>query len=227
MNASRRVAAFLFDLGKTLMVIPEEYALEPRLAELLELDKPLIIEELIYRLCADNMNMSAEEFVEQLCRELNPDSRSKLDHAIRIICNESVQHAYLQPNAKKVLAELRDRGFKTILVSNTSPLTKTRLERLGLKPFFDRIILSCDVGMIKPDPRIYLLSIKVLDLKPKQVCIIADKVRPIILGGAILGCRLVYLDWHYDTTVANGRIPVDAIIPDLSEIVKLPLAMST
>ena len=55
----------------------------------------------------------------------------------------------------EVVRALRGRGVPTALVSNCSHNTRPIVARLGLEQEFDAVILSFEVGVMKPDPEIY------------------------------------------------------------------------
>jgi putative hydrolase of the HAD superfamily len=54
-----------------------------------------------------------------------------------------------------VVAGLRERGVSTVLISNCSHNTRPVIERLGLEEAFDAVVLSYEVGSLKPEPAIY------------------------------------------------------------------------
>jgi len=47
-------------------------------------------------------------------------------------------------------------------------------EAMGLYRHFDYKILSCDVGLKKPDPRFYNLALKAAKVKPDEAIFIDD-----------------------------------------------------
>ena len=61
----------------------------------------------------------------------------------------------LYDDSLEVLRELRARGVPTALVSNCSWNTRPIVDRLGLEAEFDAVILSLEVGAMKPQPEIY------------------------------------------------------------------------
>lgn len=54
------------------------------------------------------------------------------------------------------------------------------------KKLFDEILMSGDVNMIKPDPRIFKLMAEKLNLRPEE-CIMIDDVADNINGARIAG----------------------------------------
>ena len=219
------IDGIIFDLGKTLMYIPERYNLEGRIAKRVGLTRQKV-EIFIYDLCYRNPNMSADEFVNLLCQKLGRNSHT-LINTLREICWDSVKNAKLQNDAKGALKVLKGRGFKIALVSNTSPLSKSRIKKLDIKDYFDHIVLSCDIGYLKPDPRIFLHTIESMQTMPSNTCIVGDRIHTIMLGGFIIEARLILVERRMNHAVISEQIPVDAIVPNLEGLVKLPILGGT
>lgn len=53
------------------------------------------------------------------------------------------------------IASFRSKGFKTGLLSNNSIEVANRLRDVGQDAYFDSFIISAEVGMSKPDPKIF------------------------------------------------------------------------
>jgi putative hydrolase of the HAD superfamily len=65
-----------------------------------------------------------------------------------------------------LLKKLRELGIRTCLVSNADDMDKHYWQDSPLRSCFDGTIFSCDVGLLKPDPRIYRLALERLGLEP-------------------------------------------------------------
>lgn len=81
----------------------------------------------------------------------------------------------IDPSALDVLGALRSR--KTLgLVSNFEhpPHIYLLLSRLGLARLFDTVVVSGDVGVEKPDPRIFELALRQVGLEPRETVYVGD-----------------------------------------------------
>jgi len=77
--------------------------------------------------------------------------------------------------AGEVIARLRESGWKTAIVTNTSTALATRLvERAGFA--VDAIVGSSDVGRPKPAPDMIVHACERLDVKPAAAVMIGDSV---------------------------------------------------
>ncbi len=67
---------------------------------------------------------------------------------------------------------------RTAVLSNAdSGLARQLKETHGIDDLFDEVIVSADVGMAKPDPRIYALAARRLGLAPEE-CVFIDDLEP-------------------------------------------------
>jgi len=73
------------------------------------------------------------------------------------------------------IRELRVRGYKIGILSNigTTWITDTFLTKEEQK-LFDGMVLSFEAGMIKPDPRIFMLVCERLGVDPEQALLVDD-----------------------------------------------------
>ncbi|BFH72880.1 HAD-IA family hydrolase [Sulfurisphaera javensis] len=58
------------------------------------------------------------------------------------------------------LEKLKSKGHKLVLVSNATPRGKEVFYKLGLNKYFDFTIFSFEVGLVKPNPKIFSLVIR-------------------------------------------------------------------
>ncbi len=70
--------------------------------------------------------------------------------------------------------KLKERGFKIAILSNTNEVHTKYVEQIGAFKPFDYIFLSHEVGIRKPDPKIYKHLLEKLDAQPKVVLFIDD-----------------------------------------------------
>src|SRR5262245_34370407 len=71
-----------------------------------------------------------------------------------------------------VVRALRPR-YKLAVLSNADGTLRGRLERDGLHHLFDDIVVSAEVGMAKPEPEVFHLTIERLGLAPRE-CVFVD-----------------------------------------------------
>jgi len=219
------IDTLLFDLGNTLMHIPDEYNLESNFVKYFNFSSQDEVRRMIYPICTtSHKGLTFEGFVIKLTERLREYYENINPDLVRKICLDKGNNPIIEKNALEVLKYFKDKGYSLALVSNTTPISELIIRNLGLKNFFDTIVLSCDVGYLKPDPRIFQIAISNLGRKPSQVCVIGDKIRTDILGAKILGTKTVLLERNAKKVIENDhRIPTDAIIPSLEDLVSLSI----
>jgi putative hydrolase of the HAD superfamily len=105
-----------------------------------------------------------------------------------------------------LVTELRETGVKVALLSNSWGNTYPR-ERIN--ELFDHIVISGEVGLRKPDPAIYRLSLEGLGVEPERAVFI-DDAEPNTLGAAALGLHTIL-----HTTAEATRASLAELIPAL------------
>jgi len=119
-------------------------------------------------------------------------------------------------DAVPTLRALTDRGYRLGLVSNTpwgTPdyLWTGQLERFGLAQFFGVTCFSSDVGVRKPDPRIFHAALEALDVPADRAVFVGDEPEADIGGARAAGLRTVWVN----RTDASKRTPPEPP-PDLT-----------
>jgi putative hydrolase of the HAD superfamily len=101
--------------------------------------------------------------------------------------------AALAPRADAIetLVELRRRGFKVGLISVCSGDVEDVWDDTTLAPHFDDVVLSCAVGLRKPDPAIYRLSCERLDVAPEDCLFVGDGANDELAGAERIGMQAV------------------------------------
>jgi HAD superfamily hydrolase (TIGR01509 family) len=74
--------------------------------------------------------------------------------------DELTRGVHLYDDSLPVVRSLRERGVQTVLVSNCSHSTRFVVDHLRLEDAFDHVILSFEVGVMKPDAGIYLAALR-------------------------------------------------------------------
>lgn len=121
------------------------------------------------------------------------EARSDIDRPLADALYEVILdtwHAY--DDAAPTLRALRERGLPICLVSNAGlPIGKV-LDREGISPLVDHVVLSYEVGAVKPDERIFRTALDRLGLPAADVLMVGDNANDD--GGAThLGIRTLIL----------------------------------
>jgi HAD superfamily hydrolase (TIGR01509 family) len=126
----------------------------------------------------------------------------------------------VDPGARAALAALAERGYVLAVVSNTmrTPGTalRTLLERYGLLAFFKHTTFSDEVGVRKPAPEIFALSLRAVGSDPSTAVHVGDDAVLDVAGARAAGMRAIHV------RSAPGRSEAapaaDAVIPGLGAL---------
>ena len=88
------------------------------------------------------------------------------------------------------LRMLRSRGIKSAIVSNCDENTRDLLVELGVAALADALVLSNEVGAVKPAAEIYQFALDKLGVGP-DAALFADNNATFCAGAAALGIRAV------------------------------------
>jgi putative hydrolase of the HAD superfamily len=206
------VRAVLFDLGNTLVGYYRSH------------EFPSILRQCLRRAAAATGLTLAEGDEEHIFEHAIRLNRQREDHAVRPLddrIRELLQdhvelndnklaqacRAFLAPifawakpdvEAPHVLAELRRRGVKTCVVSNTpwgSPAAAWREElgRHGLLDKVDAIVFCVDVGWRKPHPAPFHRALELLSVAASEAVFVGDDPRWDVVGPERVGVRPILL----------------------------------
>ena len=98
-----------------------------------------------------------------------------------------------RPGAEEVLAALRADGYRLALISMCAPDAPAMWRASPLEGTVDVEVFSCDVGLRKPDPEIYLLATERLGVAPRACLYVGDGSYRELSGAAAVGMRSVLI----------------------------------
>ncbi len=102
------------------------------------------------------------------------------------------------PDVAPAFERLHRRGLRIGLISNWDNRLAGLIGGLGLGDHLDAIISSADVGLHKPDPRIFELACGRLGVEPSQAAHVGDHHYADIVGATAVGMRPVLIDRHHE-----------------------------
>ena len=123
------------------------------------------------------------------------------------------------PDVIPVLKKLKEQNYKLAIVSN-SPSFGIESLRNTLFRYFDAICLSCDLGTIKPDKRMFLTALKRLGTKPEETIMVGDNYQDDIKPAISTGMSAVLVKRNSDKLTWRERHRYKKTISSLNGIWK-------
>jgi len=119
--------------------------------------------------------------------------------------------AELIPGASELLHELKGRGYKLALVADGRPGTYSNvLRQHSVHELFDVFSISEEVGVEKPDARMFLAALNALGIEPEdhaRTVMVGNRLDRDVRGANDLGMVSVWIDWsgRYATEPRDDR----------------------
>jgi putative hydrolase of the HAD superfamily len=141
----------------------------------------------------------------------------------------------LFPDALDTLDWLRRAGYRIGCVTNrghSGPRFHEELSDLGLTEYFEVTAISCDVGYMKPHPKIFQHTLEAMRLAPAETLMVGDSLRADVAGSKALGMTAVWRKPPQDEPVEETEdepaedepsVAPDYMIDTLSELKVLPI----
>ncbi len=101
---------------------------------------------------------------------------------------------WLDPAAPEVFAELKKLGYRLGIISNSDGSIAGSMKKFGLAHFFDCLIDSHVAGVEKPDPRIFEIALRQLDLPAEKCVYLGDNYDRDVMGARRVGITPILLD---------------------------------
>ncbi|MFB0710941.1 pyrimidine 5'-nucleotidase [Buttiauxella noackiae] len=124
------------------------------------------------------------------------------------------------PGAVSLLNALKDKVKIGIITNGFTALQQIRLERTGLRDYFDLLVISEQVGVAKPDRKIFDYTFEQMGQPPRdRVLMVGDTAESDILGGMNAGIATCWLNAH-GRSLPEGIMPTWEVT-SLSELERL------
>jgi epoxide hydrolase-like predicted phosphatase len=115
-----------------------------------------------------------KEFCETLTKKLG--ANVPIEKLENMLLDVYAKNSRFFQDVDEIVAKLRKAGYNLAILSNIEPILADFNKRRKIYDGFDVVVLSCDVRMRKPDPKIFRLVLKKLSLKAEECFFVDDKI---------------------------------------------------
>ncbi|NTF41848.1 HAD family hydrolase [Rhizobium rhizogenes] len=190
------IEAVMFDLDETL--IDRRAALKAFLPDQFERFRDQLQGVTLQAFEATFLALEKEGLVDK--QKLYPRLAADLDidsHCGARLLSDFQTHyphfAKLSIGALETLVALRVRGLKTAIISNGhTEVQSAKIEITGLRNNVDLVVISEDVGLRKPDPRIFQLTAERLGVTPARCIFVGDNPEADVIGAQASGMTGIF-----------------------------------
>lgn len=151
-----------------------------------------------------------------------------VDESTEITHDGIVTHAELIPGAKETIKELHGAGHKIVMVADgrRQSFINVHKHQHQLYDYFHGHIYSEDIGVQKPDARMFNGALNVLGLSMKdthKIVMVGNNLPRDIKGANDMGMISVHIDWsnRYPREPRNVDEKPDYVIKEPRELVDL------
>jgi putative hydrolase of the HAD superfamily len=187
---NHRIDAVLLDLYDTVAWVPRAVLLRERLAARLgvEADTLRAAWTSTYRARTIGELGSLEAEIADVLEACGVEAEDDLVSELASLERNTWREVELFDDSLPFMARQREMGRRVAIVSNCSRQTQDVIRVHGLDEAADLVVLSCDVGVAKPDPGIFEAALEGLHVKPRHA-IFVDDVPTYLDGAAALGMQ--------------------------------------
>ena len=115
----------------------------------------------------------------------------------------------------QALSQLRANGWTIGIISNATPDEVAYWPECPLRDVVDDAVFSCQIGYMKPDPKIYNLACDRLGIVPTKAVFVGDGGFDELQGAAAVGMRPIQARWYYareiEWNITSELIVIDKI----------------
>lgn len=129
----------------------------------------------------------------------------------------------LFPDTAETLAELKRRGYHLGIVANQPLGTEKRLDTRGILKYFDVIAASAEMGVAKPDARIFQSALEMARCQPSEAVMVGDRLDNDMIPAKSLGMKTAWI--RKGTAIyqdrACGEKTADWIVNSLGDLLNI------
>jgi HAD superfamily hydrolase (TIGR01549 family) len=226
-----RMKAVVFDLGHTLIDYyidwrePENRAISDFYRAISENrddppDKCVFVETMIQELenargrrRVEMIEIPLQTFLGERLEQFGlPLDEGLIQEGLEIFYMALLEHRTLIPNTLEMLQSLKENGYRVGLISDVawglpSYFPKRDMAFYKLDVYFDDLVFSTDVGLRKPNPRIFQIALENLGIEAREAVYVGNNLQADIKGAHDSGMKAVLKKSNY-------FFPDDSIVPD-------------
>jgi putative hydrolase of the HAD superfamily len=107
---------------------------------------------------------------------------------------------HLLPHSREILHYLSKSYILHIITNGFKEAQHLKLEKSGIRPYFNEVIIGDEVGINKPDPRIFHFAFESSTADPNESIMIGDDYEADIIGAKEVGMDQIFLNAAKDST---------------------------
>jgi len=133
--------------------------------------------------------------LQELGHDVQPDD-PRIALAVEVYFAAFVEYATPIPGTVEMLAALKGK-YRLGLLSNLThaPAALRIIDKLGMAPFFDAVLVSGQLGYRKPHPRVFLALLDQLGSPKEQTVFVGDNLEVDVHGAQQVGIQPIWMTY--------------------------------
>lgn len=132
-----------------------------------------------------------------------PERIAAVSEKRRAFKEEAFHH--VEDRILQMMKELKEHGAKIGLISNCFWEEAEAIHNSCLASYFDTMLLSCELGMQKPEPELYYRCMRELQAAPEECLYVGDGGSRELETAAKLGLHPLQAGWYLGTPGGSSR----------------------
>ena len=158
--------------------------------------------------------------IQAICFDLG-DTLIAEETVIHNSCGQAIT-AKVVEGAFEVVRKLTKLGYKVAIIANDEDGVSARnvINNTGLKDYFNTILISGELGIEKPDSRIFEVALESLGVKAKNAVMVGNRIDADIVGANRSEMTSIWFKWNnrYPASINTKEEEPDFTISNLSEL---------
>jgi len=124
--------------------------------------------------------------------------------------------------SRDALDFISDRNNRMAIISNFdyAPAAYMLLNKFDIRKYFERVVISVEIGWRKPRPEIFLTALDLLEINPRDALYIGDNYYADVIGSKSIGMDVIWINRKDDIIEDQTHRP-DYIISNFKDIIGL------
>ena len=218
------IKAVVFDLWDTLILVKGVHPII-QIREFLELsnldlyDFSLSFERAIMLKPFSSMKDAFKEVLLEFNVEPTPENVLQLSD----IWTKTMGQLEFPKEIQKALLDLRSK-YKLGLLTNTDIFSISFVRsKFNIENYFDRVIMSYDVGVVKPDKEFFQLLLNKLGVEPGECLMVGDNLYNDIVPAKELGMKTLLVDFKNRWEGKKGIETTDIRVASMEDFLNILL----
>ena len=142
---------------------------------------------------------------------------------VQLMRSKIAGYASWVEGAESLLRCLQARKHPMAVVTNGSKSQRDKIEALEASRYFEAVLISGEVGIAKPDPRIFRQALSRLNAAPGRSVFVGDSMKHDISGARNAGMMTVYI--KKGKAEDTDHAACDLVVSDLRELSDLVIGL--